>query len=996
MAIRSMKIRSPLCLLLSLLFLLAGWLVLATPLHAQSPPPYLFQWGNQGFGTGEFDEPYAIAIDSSNNVYVADSDNYRVEKFDGNGNYLTQWGSIGSGNGEFEVPEGIAIDSSGNVYVTDAEDDRVEKFDGNGNYLTQWGSYGSGNGQFLLPAGITVDSSNNVYVADVNNARIEKFTSNGTYLTQWGSPGSGNGQFSDPYMLAVDNNDNVYVADSGNDRVQKFAGNGNYLTQWGSEGGGNGQFIFPEGIAVDSSGNVYVDDSGDNRVEEFTSYGNYLTQWGSEGTGNDQFAAPEGIALDGSGNIVYVADTDNNRIEVFADVNIPPVITAQPASQSIPLGANVTFGVGVLSINAFGAESFVYQWTSNNVALPNATNSTLTLTNLSLNIAAAAYAVLVTNNFGSTLSSNAVLTVVPVAVTTLPASGISGAGATLNGLALVGSDETIVWFDWGTDTNYGNITGATVVPAGSGNTNISAALSGLPGNVYHYRIDAANDLGIVYGNDQSFTVGFAPAATTLTVINSTNGATLNAAINPNGWDTTVYFMWGTAGGLQTNSTPPTDAGTGAVSLNVSSTITGLAPATQYRFEVVASNYLGTVTGAVVAFYSFPFVGVPYENWDSIASSADGTVLVAAANKANGASPSGPILISTNAGVNWTIATGAPTNGLWETVACSADGGKMIAAGGGGGTFVFPIYTSPDMGVTWVSNNAPVINWQSVASSADGTRLAAAAELNRVIYTSTNSGDTWTQATNAPKASWFSVALSADGTKLAAVATGSTNIFTSPDFGTTWISNNVPIGTPQGIERYWSSIASSADGSKLIASAGGNGETGYIFISTNSGVAWKLTGTNIFAGITAHPWISVASSADGSILAAVSDEAGYPFGVVITSTNSGVTWATNAAPYFTWNAVALSADGAKLVATVGYPSTGPIYVSQRTPAPVLNLPAPDNVISWIIPSLDFTLQQSPDLLNWTDMTNVPVLNLTNLENQVLLPSPARNSFFRLSH
>ena len=73
-----------------------------------------------------------------------------------------------------------------------------------------------------------------------------------------------------------------------------------------------------------------------------------------------------------------------------------------------------------------------------------------------------------------------------------------------------------------------------------------------------------------------------------------------------------------------------------------------------------------------------------------------------------------------------------------------DGSKMIAAGGGGvGSFVFPIYTSSDMGVTWVSINAPVANWQSVASSADGNRLAAADYRDRVIYISTNSGAVWT-------------------------------------------------------------------------------------------------------------------------------------------------------------------------------------------------------------------------------------------------------------
>ena len=170
-----------------------------------------------------------------------------------------------------------------------------------------------------------------------------------------------------------------------------------------------------------------------------------------------------------------------------------------------------------------------------------------------------------------------------------------------------------------------------------------------------------------------------------------------------------------------------DVGAGAALLNVSSLITGLSPTQKYDYQVVASNHLGTVFGTLVTFFSPPFVSVPNENWDSVASSADGSVLVAVANEANGASAAGPIIISTNSGATWAIATGAPTNGFWETVACSADGSKMIAAGGGGDSIIGPIYTSADAaGVTWVSNNTPVLNWQSVASSADGTRLVAAA------------------------------------------------------------------------------------------------------------------------------------------------------------------------------------------------------------------------------------------------------------------------------
>jgi DNA-binding beta-propeller fold protein YncE len=64
--------------------------------------------------------------------------------------YLTQWGSFGTGNGQFNVPFGVAVDSFGNVYVADADNSRIQKFTSGGTYLTQWGSFGTGNGQFNI------------------------------------------------------------------------------------------------------------------------------------------------------------------------------------------------------------------------------------------------------------------------------------------------------------------------------------------------------------------------------------------------------------------------------------------------------------------------------------------------------------------------------------------------------------------------------------------------------------------------------------------------------------------------------------------------------------------------------------------------------------------------------------------------------------------------------------------------------------------------------
>jgi DNA-binding beta-propeller fold protein YncE len=556
-------------------------------------PAYLFQIDSSAVPGAGFD-PLFLALDSSNHLFVSDNNNDRVLKFTGNGTYLTQWGSYGGGNGQFNSPFGIAVDSSNNVYVADTDNNRVEKFDSSGNYLTQWGSYGTNNGQFEYPEGIAVDGSNNVYVADESNDRVEKFDSNGNYLTQWGSYGANNGQFESLYGMAVDSSNNIYVTDYYNKRVEKFDSNGNYLTQWGSHGANNGQFEYPEGIAVDSSNNVYVADNGNSRIEKFDSHGNYLTQWGSSGSGNGQFSFPDGIAVDRSGNFIYVADYDynNSRIQVFVNNTniVPPIITQQPTNQTVPAGFNVTFGVSVI-----GTAPFAFQWSLNNVAVPGATNATFTLTHVNLS-ASGNYSVLVTNSFGSELSGSAVLAIVPAFVTTQPASGLSATGAVLNGSVTVGPDETVAWFDWGTDTNYGSIAGATIVPGDNGSNSVSAALSGLPGNFYHYRMDAENDYGIVYGDDQSFTVGFAPNATTLPSTNGANGATLVAAVNPEGWDTTVYFRWFTP--TLDNTTPGMDIGAGAASLNVSSFVPGLVASTRYQFQVVASNALGTTFGKV--------------------------------------------------------------------------------------------------------------------------------------------------------------------------------------------------------------------------------------------------------------------------------------------------------------------------------------------------------------------------------------------------------------
>jgi DNA-binding beta-propeller fold protein YncE/RNA polymerase subunit RPABC4/transcription elongation factor Spt4 len=304
--------------------------VFVGPVHAQGYY-FVLKWGSRGSGNGNFSYPRGVAVDSSGNVYVADTSNNRIEKFSSNGTFLTRWGYYGYvGNhgplyeaGNFDYPYGVAVDTSGNVYVADTSNCRIQKFSSSGNFLGAWGSYGSQNGNFSYPYGVAVDSSGNVYVADTDNCRIEKFDRYGTFSGKWGSYGSQNGNFSYPLGVAVDSSGNVYVADSSNNRIEKFSNLGAFLAKWGSYGSQNGNFSYPLGVAVDSSGNVYVVDQSNHRIEKFNSSGTFLTKWGIFGSGDGEFYYPVGVAVDSSGN-VYVADMDNHRIEKFSLDATPP------------------------------------------------------------------------------------------------------------------------------------------------------------------------------------------------------------------------------------------------------------------------------------------------------------------------------------------------------------------------------------------------------------------------------------------------------------------------------------------------------------------------------------------------------------------------------------------------------------------------------------------------------------------------------------------------
>jgi hypothetical protein len=274
------------------------------------------------------------------------------------------------------------------------------------------------------------------------------------------------------------------------------------------------------------------------------------------------------------------------------------------------------------------------------------------------------------------------------------------------------------------------------------------------------------------------------------------------------------------------------------------------------------------------------------DWSSVASSADGTKLVATVFGGN-------IYTSTDSGVTWTPRA---TQQHWSQVASSADGTRLVATAYGGN-----IYTSTDSGEAWTPR-ATSQAWSSVASSADGSNLVATV-YDGHIYTSADAGMTWSQRGRWDY--WLYVASSAYGIKL--VAAAYVGIYTSADAGVTW-TLRIPI------KQFWA-LASSADGTKLVA-AGGDGDGDNIYTSTDSGETW-IPRFTVELRVS-----SVASSADGTKLIAATFG-----GYLYTSTDSGMTWTPHASQEYWNSAVSSSADGTKLVAVFGeddsiYTSSGP--------------------------------------------------------------------------
>jgi NHL repeat len=336
-----------------------------------------------GSGAGQLQNPSGMASDQrSGNVYIADTGNNRVEKFDATGNFIAAWGwgvadgqamsevctsncqpgIAGSGPGQLSFPNSIATGSTGKVYVGDSGNQRVEKFDAAGHFLGTIDGSSAPQGHFQGQPQVAVDQAGNLWVADTGTANVIEFSAADKFLRQW------NDSNGSPTAIAVDSNNNaVYLLDAVGlaDRYTltgDWKGEVDRTVFFGSNG-----FSGPSAtaLALDSkTGNLYVDHS----AFAFGGPGSDVTVYDRNGIQLDDIALgdtadSQGLtfsSLSGGANKpgqqrLYVSDRTANNVTIYKGQSTPgaPLVTHESATPSgkttatlaagiVPLGSDTT------------------------------------------------------------------------------------------------------------------------------------------------------------------------------------------------------------------------------------------------------------------------------------------------------------------------------------------------------------------------------------------------------------------------------------------------------------------------------------------------------------------------------------------------------------------------------------------------------------------------------------------------------------------------------
>ena len=299
-----------------------------------SQPEFVDAFSGPGSAAGRIDRPADAATDESENLWVVDQGNHRLQQFDAEGDYADEFGSKGTGNGQLRRPAAVAIDAEGDIWVADAGNRRVQEFEADGDYIGKFGSAGDDPGEFGGggPEGIAIAADGSVWVADTDNGRLQRFSSAGAFIESTGT--SGPGQLTEPVGIDVAPDGSIWVADARLSRLFQFDEEGDYVSQVGSAGSGKGEFSLPTDVDVDGRGRIWVADQGNARVQKLSADGKFIASFGSAGSEDGEFSYPAAVTT-GAGGTVFVVDAASRHPQP------PPAASPQAAPvAAYPLDEN--------------------------------------------------------------------------------------------------------------------------------------------------------------------------------------------------------------------------------------------------------------------------------------------------------------------------------------------------------------------------------------------------------------------------------------------------------------------------------------------------------------------------------------------------------------------------------------------------------------------------------------------------------------------------------
>jgi len=405
---------------------------------------------NDGAGwMARFSAPSGITVGGSNGLLIADMYNSTIRRIGADGVVSTLAGLPGTSGYKdgpinvalFNWPNAVAADTNGNVFVADANGTVIRKISSLGIVSTLAGraltnGYADDTGTdalFNAIGGLTFGRDGNLYVTDSANCLIRKITPAGVVSTFAGFPGAAgwqdgsgtNAWFYNPQGIAADDSGNLYVADTWNNAIRKITPGGLVSTlagqpgtfDWRDETGTNAWFSYPSGVTLDAAGNVYVADMQNYCIRKISPAGDVSTIAGvPRNQGHDdggslvaRFQNPVALAL--WGNHLVVADSAENTIRYGSlTAEAHPEFLTQPLNAILQPDSTATF-----QFSAKGSGALACQWFSGSFgslggldgtgfAIPNATNTTLVLSNADPVWGYQAFRVAISDGFGYVLS----------------------------------------------------------------------------------------------------------------------------------------------------------------------------------------------------------------------------------------------------------------------------------------------------------------------------------------------------------------------------------------------------------------------------------------------------------------------------------------------------------------------------------------------------------------------------------------------------------------